>query len=432
MSMHQGLASDFKTTPYWWEGVPRDACEEAVPARADVVVVGAGLTGSSAAATLAAAGRDVVVIESQWPGFGASSRNGGFVGRHFKHSLADLLKRFDVPTALAYFLELRRGFDFAINLMKSEGLDCKLQENGRFIAAMNVSDFERLKTDYALRRQHLDEKFELLPEGGLSEYRSTKVVGGVLLREQAAIHPGFYAHAMAQRARARGALIVSNTSVLGLRHVDAGFEVTTTRGAVRCRDVLVSTNGYSGDAMPWLKRRLIPIRGFMVATEPLPAETLRKLLPHNRTYTDIRKDSNYLRWSPDGTRLIFGGQTGADLENKLDVLGMRLRDEMIGVFPELEGTRIAHAWTGRCATTFDVFPKIGNRDGIHFALAYCFSGNALAPYLGHHAALRILGQPSPENAFEARRFPSMPFYNGNSWFVPYIQRYHKLADRLRR
>jgi glycine/D-amino acid oxidase-like deaminating enzyme len=432
MSTHQGLTSDFKTTPYWWEGVPRDEGAEALPERADVVVVGAGLTGCSAAATLAAGGRDVVVVESEWPGFGASTRNGSFIGRHFKHSLADLLKRFDVPTALSYFYELRRAFDFTIDLIKSEQLDCSLQENGRFIAAMSVADFERLKIDYALRREHMDENFELLPDGGASEYRSARVVGGVLLPGQASIHPGFYAHAMAGRAKARGARIVSQTTVTGLRQADDGFEVATSRGTIRCRDVLMATNGYSGAAMPWLKRRLIPIKGFMIATEPLPAGMLPKLLPHNRTYTDIRKDSNYLRWSPDGTRLILGGQTGANLENRLDVLAGRLRAEMIDLFPELEGTRIAHGWTGRCATTFDVFPKIGKQDGVHFALAYCFSGNALGPYLGYHAALRILGQPSPELAFEARRFPSMPFYTGNSWFVPYIQRYHKLVDRLRR
>lgn len=432
MSTHSGLTADFKATPYWWEGVPRDEGELALPARADVVIVGAGLTGCSAAATLAAAGRDTVIVESEWPGFGASSRNGGFVSRHFKHSLADLLKRFDVPTALSYFLELRRAFTFATELMKSEQLDCRLQENGRFVAAMNGADCERLKADYALRQQYLDEPFEFVADGSSSEYRSARVVGGVLLREQAAIHPGFYAHAMAKRARARGARIVADTRVLGLRRVDGGFEVTTSRGTIRCRDVLVSTNGYSGDAMPWLKRRLIPIKGFMVATEPLPAGMLGKLLPHNRTYTDIRKDSNYLRWSSDGTRLIFGGQTGADLEDRLDVLALRLRAEMIGLLPDLAGTNISHAWTGRCATTFDVFPKIGEKDGVHFALAYCFSGNVLAPYLGHHAALRILKQPSPELAFEARRFPSMPFYNGNSWFVPYIQRYHKLVDHFRR
>lgn len=426
------LTDDFKSTPYWWEAMTARQSVKDLPLRTDVVIVGAGLTGCSAAATLAAAGRDVVVIEQEQPGFGASTRNAGFIGRHFKHSLTDLLARFDVPTALSYFLELRRVFDFAIDLIKREQLNCALQENGRLVAAIGAANFDRLQREYGLRRQHLNEEFVLLSDAGQTEYRSAKVSGGVLLQEQAAIHPGLYAEAMTARAETAGATIVGATAVTRITSRDGGFLVSTERGEVRCRDVLVATNGYSGKAWGWLRRRLVPIRSYMIATEPLPKLLLEELLPNNRTYTDNRKASNYMRWSPVGDRIIFGGQTGAALEDRLDLAGLKVREELVGLFPQLRDVRISHAWTGRCAASVDVFPKIGRKEGIHFAVGYCFSGNALAPYLGHHAAKRILGDRGDELVFEAKRFPALPLYNGNAWFLPLVQRYLEWSDRRRR
>lgn len=432
MASTKHFTDDFKAAPYWWDALaPRTLEQIDVPPTADVVVVGAGLTGTSAATTLARAGRDVVVVEREYPGYGASTRNAGFVGRHFKHSLTDLLKKFDQTTALSYFHELQRIFDFTIDMIKSEGLDCGLQENGRFIAAMNQPDFDTLKAEYALRGKLLDEEFSIVEDGGETEYRSPKVVGGVLLREQAAIHPGLYASAMAKRAVAAGARIISGTAMLGLRRSGEKFIVSTERGDIVCNDVLIATNGYSGDAVKWVRRRLIPIRSYIVATEPLPQAMLDELLPHNRTYTDRRKASNYLRLSTDGTRIVFGGQTGAELEDQPEQSGLKVRDEMIGIFPQLADVRLSHSWSGRCAGTIDLIPKLGVKNGVHFALAYCFSGNALAPYLGHHAALRILGQGSQDIAFEARSFHAIPFYNGNPWFMPLVKKYYEWADRLR-
>lgn len=432
MSSTKYFTDDFKAAPYWWDALPPRIAELAdIPSTADVVVVGAGLTGTSAATTLARGGRDVVILEQEHPGYGASTRNAGFVGRHFKHSLTELLKKFDQPTALSYFHELQRIFDFTVDMIKSEGLNCGLQENGRFIAAMNQPDFDTLKAEYALRDRLLNEEFSVVENGGATEYRSPRVVGGILLREQAAIHPGLYANAMAQRARSAGAKIISTTPMLGLRRSGEKFVVSTPRGEIVCKDVLIATNGYSGDAVKWVKRRLIPIRSYIVATEPLPKNLLEELLPHNRTYTDRRQASNYLRLSTDGTRIVFGGQTGAEWESQPELSGLKVREEMVGIFPQLADVKLSHSWSGRCAGTIDLIPKLGMKNGVHFALAYCFSGNALAPYLGHHAALRILGEPKQEIAFEARSFHAIPFYNGNPWFLPLVKKYYEWADRRR-
>lgn len=432
MSTDRHFASDFSMKPYWWDALPRPSQKPGqLPARADVAVIGAGLTGCSAAATLARAGRDVVVIETEHPGFGASTRSAGFLSRHFKHSLTDLLKKYDEATSVSFLRQLEQVYDHAVQTIRDEGLDCALQETGRFIAAMSEADFDTLKREYALRGRLLQEEHTVVTDGGETEYRSRKVVGGILLKRQASLHPGLYAQAYAKRAAESGATLVGRTRVTGVRKIGAGFVVSTSQGEIRCTDVVAATNGYSGDTIGWLKRSLIPIRGYMVATEPLPPEVLKALLPNNRTYTDRRKASNYLRPSPDGSRIIFGGQTGASLEDRLDVAALRIREEMVAIFPELGDFKLSHVWTGQCSATIDMIPKIGQRNGIHFAVAYCFSGNALAPFLGHNVAQRILGVSQAELPFDARRLHAIPLYNGNPWFLPAVKKYYELVDRFR-
>ena len=426
------FTTDFKTTPYWWDAMASwDAPVESLPTQADVVIVGAGLTGSSAAATLGRAGYDVVMVDAQFPGFGASARSAGFLSRHFKHSLRDLLKKFGPEKAKNYFDTLQNAYDFTLDLIRSENLECHLQENGRFIAAMNQPDFDVLKHEYALRQKHLNEAFTILENGGQSEYCSDRVVGGVLLQDQASIHPGVYIQSMARRAQTSGAQLFCQTHVNGIEANSSGFMVQTSRGPIQCAHVLVATNGYSDDGVKWAKRSVVPIRGYQIATEPLPESLLNELLPFNRTYTDRRNASNYLRPSPDGTRLLFGGQTGALLEDDMTKAAVRVRKEMVDLFPALRNVQLSHAWSGRCAATIDMFPKVGLKNGIHFAMAYCFSGNVLAPYFGHHVAQKIMGQQPASIPFETQKLRTIPLYTGNAWFVPMVQKYYEFLDRIR-
>lgn len=432
MSSDKHFRSDFRTKPYWWDALSEPAGESGrLPSHADVVVIGAGLTGCSAAATLARSGRDVVVVETEYPGFGASTRSAGFLSRHFKHSLTDLLKKYDETTAISFLRMLEQVYDDAVHTIKNEGLDCAFQETGRFIAAMSEADFDTLRREYELRGRLLQEEHTVVTDGGETEYRSRKVVGGILLKKQGSLHPGLYAQAYAKRAVESGAKLLCKTRVTGVRNTGNGFVVSTSQGDIHCKDVIAATNGYSGDAIGWLKRRLIPIRGYMIATEPLPPEVMKALFPNNRTYTDRRKASNYLRPSPDGSRIIFGGQTGASLEDRLDVAALRLREEMVEILPELGDFKLSHVWTGQCSATIDMVPKIGQHNGVHFALAYCFSGNALAPFLGHQVALRILGTSQTKLPFDARRLHAIPLYNGNPWFLPVVKKYYEVMDRLR-
>jgi glycine/D-amino acid oxidase-like deaminating enzyme len=424
------LAGDFKEKPYWWEAVarPRDPAPPPPPKRADVVIVGGGLTGVAAAWELVRGGRDVVVLDAIEPGEGASSRNAGMLGRHSKHAFIDLAATMGLDTARAFFGELREIYDAAVKRIQEERLDCDFRKCGRFVGALSPAHHDKLVKEFEARARHLGEEVEFVSASEPFEVGSMRYYGGVRIIENASIQPARHYQAMRRRAEAVGARVVGHTEVTGIVREDRNFEVHTARGTVRARDVLIATNGYSGRLTPWIAKRLAPINAYMIATEPLSDNLAKSVLPAHRTYTDNRRSGNYMQLSPDGTRLLFGGRTGR-LPSSLRQLAGDLYREMVFLFPQLEGVRIAHAWTGRCAATWDYFPRTGIHDGVHYSLGYCFSGNAMAPHLGVKAARRILGKADAHTFFAKDRFPRVPLIARQPWAMPALMSYYQWADR---
>ena len=114
-----------------------------------------------------------------------------------------------------------------------------------------------------------------------------------------------------------------------------------------------------------------------------------------------------------------------------DLKGMatRLHAALLRIVPDLAGVRLSHAWTGKCAGTFDLYPHIGVHDGMHFALGYCFAGVPMGSWMGLKAALKIMGLPDSGTAFDALPFPTLPLYTGNPWFVPLVMKFYDWQDR---
>jgi glycine/D-amino acid oxidase-like deaminating enzyme len=133
------------------------------------------------------------------------------------------------------------------------------------------------------------------------------------------------------------------------------------------------------------------------------------------------------RAAGDPGRIVFGGMTGG-IDQDLRVMAERLHQRLLRVFPDLGDMQFDHVWTGKCAGTFDVNPRIGCHEGIHYAGGYCFAGVPMGTLFGGKLARRILGQSGGDSVFDAP-MPAKFFYRGNPWFVPHAIRWMSRGDR---
>ncbi len=426
-----------KLTPYWWEAAPPEALPEAAPpAKADVVVIGAGYSGLSAALRLVSAGRSVVVLEAEAMGLGASTRNGGQASGTLKVGLGALTARYGLDQAKRLAGEGIAALDHLEALIAREDISCDFERCGRFTGAWARKDFDHLVGEARLLSEHLGIETEVVARAEQGrEIGSAVYWGGVLRKDLAALHPGLLHKGLVSAVTRAGAVLLDRTPAVGLELDGARKRVATPRGAIEARDILVATNGYTGSLTPWLRRRLIPIQSQIIATAPLDPAVMARLMPRGRTVVDTRRLHNYYRPSPDGRRILFGGRADGH-EDDPRRSGRHLYANMVELFPELDGVEITHAWSGTTGYTFDSLAHVGKcggeRDGLHYAIGFCGGGVSWAPYLGDKAACRMLGLPEGETAFGNRRFTTRPLYSGRPWFLPTVLVYYRLRDRLAR
>lgn len=425
------LAADFKPEPYWWEDAPRPPAEqEALPREVDVVVIGSGYTGLHAALQTAREGLVTLVLDADALGAGCSSRNGGQVSTSVKGSFPELAKKYGAARAVALLREGILALDFLDTFIGEENIDCAWQRTGHFFGAHNSAAYtaaaralEALPAEVA-NEWHMVARAEQRAEIGSDLYH-----GGVVYPNHRALHPGHYHLGLLERVRSAGALTIGHCAVERIERAGSGFVVHTSRGVLRAGKVAVATNGYTGQATPWLQRRVIPIGSYIVATELLDEKLAAEISPNGRTMTDSRKLVFYYRLSPDRRRLLFGGRV-ALTETNPQASAPALHAAMCHIFPQLSATRISHSWLGFVGYTFDALPHVGEHEGIHYSMGYCGSGISLSSYCGSIMGSRVCGRDDRPTAFADVAFKTRPFYMGDPWFLKPSLLYYKMRDRL--
>ena len=417
--------------PYWWDiaGRPEPTPVEELPREVDALVVGAGLTGLSAARTLAKAGRSVLVLDQGCPGIGASSRNGGMIGGGHRVHADELVGRYGHELAASQLREMHiDSVEFAKRLMATEEIECDFDECGRFLAMWLASDYETFARNLDRITTLAPVAAEMVPRAKTRDEVATDLYsGGAVYHFHGGLNPAKWVSGILKAAIRRGALVQGDTPVQALEREGAAHIATTSRGRVRAGSILVATNGYTGGRFGTVGRSVFPVPSFMITTEHLGSNRVRALFPTSRMIVETRERHCYFRPSPDGTRIVFGGRA-AMFQAGHRFFVQQLRTLLTGIFPELRGVAITHGWKGNTGFTFGMEPHVGQIDGVWHAMGYCGNGNSMAPWLGHKAALQILGDRDGETAFSRTRLQQRWWYGGRPWFLPFADVMFRARD----
>lgn len=421
---------NFKPEPYWWEGYrPREAVPVDMPSKAEVVIVGAGYAGLSAALELTRAGIVPVVLEAHLLGSGASTRSGGGVGGALSIGRGFTGRRILPEEEIARLrLDAQQAYPLVLSLIKQERIDCGLATHGRFVGAATPSHYRDMHRraaelnalthtrSYVVEKRHQHQEID-------SDY----YFGGMVTEGSATIQPALYYKGLLDACERAGVKFFTRAPVAGLKQTAAGWEVNTPKGQCLAANVLVATNGYTGAVTKPLQRRIIPVASHIIATEQLPPDLVRSLFPNGRMISDSRRVLYYYRASPDGTRVVFGGRARfTDVGES--TIAQLLHEAMVERLPQLAKARVEYAWTGLLGFTFDATAHMGELKGLYYAMGCNGSGVAMMTYLGYQSARKIARHNDYACAFDRVAFPSNPLYNGNPWFLPLVGGWFRLRD----
>lgn len=430
---------DFKAQPWWWEAwAPNTTLSQDPPRKTQVVIVGAGYGGLSTALELRRNGIDCTVLERGVFGIGASTRNGGMIsggtnlgkGLGGKSPIAEEFERGKAELMGAGADSLTVLED----IIAREGIDCGLHKKGRFVGAWTPRHYDDMAAKVESYNKYAHAGASMVPRERQHEFiKSDYYFGGMHSTRAGHLHPALYYKGLIEAAHRQGAILCANIEAERTERTATGWRVLTGKGPIECSEVVVATNGYTGDLTPRLKRRVVPVASHIIATEDLPEPADKMLIPGMGAIGDTKRVLTYYRPSPDGARLIFGGRarfTAAPPE----VSAPALYRYMIDRFPQLDGIRITHVWTGNVAFALDYMPHMGTDEGLHYLLGCNGNGVAMMTYLGTQTARKIAGgRNTPVNPLDGREFPEHPLYNGDpSWFLPAIGAWYRTRDWIDR
>jgi len=427
--------SSFKPDPYWWEAFrPSADVVEDVPRKTRVAIVGGGYGGLATALELHRLGVESVVLEAKELGHGASTRSGGAVSGGVNVGKSFAGKSLDPDSERSRGMLVDAGDAFATieRLIEEEKIDCFWQKNGRFSGAWTPKHYASQAKRVALLNEAANSGCYMLPrERQREEMASDYYYGGMVVDRAASLHPALYYKGLLDAVQRRGITTCALAPVGKISQENDGWRVRTARGDLLADEVVIATNGYTGDVTPQLKRRVIPIASHIIATEELDPKLAASLIPNKRTLGDTRRVLTYYRLSPDHKRIVFGGRARFTAASP-EVTAPALHSMMTDRFPQLKGVKVTHCWTGNVAFTLDAVPHMGQQDGMHYLLGCNGSGVAMMTYLGTQTARKIAKLANYHCNFESEEFPDHPLYTGNTWFLPMIGSWYRLRDTLDR
>lgn len=398
--------------------------------QADVCVIGGGFTGLSAALNLAEQGLDVVLLEAERIGFGASGRNGGLIGSGQRKDVIEMEEQFGLEQSRLFWQFAEDAKQEIRNRVARHNIDCDLQDGQ--LEGVHKQGYLGMSAEVA---EALAERYDYPHARALSREETRALVAtddyleGLYDDQAMAIHPLNYALGLARAARDAGVRIFENSRVLEYTRSDPAT-ISTATGSVKASFIVLGCNGYLRKLEPRVAGKIMPINNFLLTTESLDDERAKALIPGRYGIHDTRFVVNFYRMSAD-QRLIFGGGENYRAQFPKDIANF-VRPKMLGLFPQLEDVRIDYAWGGTLSVTVNRLPHVGRlAPNLFFAQGYSGHGVSIANFAGKIIAEAIGGTASRFDAFAS--LPTHTFPGGTMLRFPGMvlgMLYYSLKDRL--
>jgi gamma-glutamylputrescine oxidase len=399
-------------------------------ATADVVVLGGGLAGCSAALHLAKRGYRVALLEARSVGYGASGRSGGqtiFGLAVGQQKLAAQVGRDDARRLFAMSVD---ALELTQSLIHEYQIDCAYHPN-HVHAAVKPRQVRELQ-DW-MRELHEEYGYtspRMLNRNELADHvRSDRYLAGLIDPRSGHLQPLKYTQGLARAAEAEGAVIYENSEVESYQD-GAQVLVHTAQGSIRCAHLVLCGNAYIGAVAPTLARRILGVGTYIIATEPLDETRIRNLLPSNAAVADINWILDYFRRSDDD-RLLFGGRVSYSSVQP-PRLAESMRHRMVRVFPGLSGVKVAYAWGGYLDITMSRAPNFGRlAPNVFYLQGFSGHGVTLTGLAGKLVAEAVAGTAERFDVFT--RIPHRDFPGGRLFRRPSLMLamlYYRLRDLL--
>ncbi|MFL1492672.1 NAD(P)/FAD-dependent oxidoreductase [Pseudomonas antarctica] len=407
--------------------LPTPALSESV--KVDVAIVGAGYTGLSTALHLAERGVSVCVLEANEPGWGASGRNGGQVNPTLKYDPEQLVQMYGPERAEPLISTVSNSADLVFKLIERHGIDCAPVRKGWMQVSYTQKGVAGLhaRADQWARRGVPVQR--LSARDVAARMGSEAFAGGWLDGRAGAIQPLAYARGLVGAGLAAGVQIHGHSAVTGLQRQGSGWQLQTASGAQVTADQLVlATNGYSGNLRPGMAQSILAANSFIVATKPLRGRAADTILPGQETVSTAQRLLLYFRKDSHG-RLLMGGRglfndpTGpadfAHLERSLALL-----------FPQLGPLEFEYRWAGRIAITRDFMPHVHQpATGLTLALGCNGRGIALCTSMGQQLAGRLC-DGNADFAYPVTPLQRLPLHRLQRFYIGAGVAWYSLLDRL--
>ena len=398
--------------------------------RADVCVIGGGYTGLSAALNLAERGYDVVLLEAERIGWGASGRNGGLIGSGQRKDALELEELFGFEQSKAFWDIAEDAKAEIRDRVAKHDIDCDLQYGQ--IEGVHKQSYVGSSSRYA---EALAERYEYPHARALSRDEVREMVAtdtfleGLHDSQAMSVHPLNFALGLARAASTAGVRIYEQSRVTGYTRTDPAT-IQTAEGSAAARFIVLGCNGYLGKLEKRVAGRIMPINNFMIATEPLGETAARELIADRNCVHDTRFVVNYFRTSGDH-RLLFGGGENYRSGFPRDIAAF-VRPYMLTLFPQLKDARIDYAWGGTLSVTVKRFPQVGRLEpNVFFAHGFSGHGVSIATVSGKILAEAIAGTAERFDVMSSVK--ALPFPGGTLLRYPGMvlgMFYYSLKDKL--